>query len=165
MQKSSIGEWMPEKAIFPRFKIQRLAKLTNLEEFHILFADGDEMAKFHAPDLVFGRFLYYEEEQSDVFEKSIQCRLVLFDELEKEQVEGLLEELFYTLGLEDYSSATDVFFAPRDRAFSLFKEIGEDEYEEGEEEEDETEEGERRSRELDAAKLSLPKKDEPEQKG
>ncbi len=157
---------MPESAKFPRFKIQRLAKLNNLEEFHILYADAEEMAKYHAPDLVFGRFWYYEElEQSDVFEKSIQCRLILYDEFEKEQVEGLLEELFYTLGLEDYSSATDVFFAPRDRAFSLFKETGEDEYEEGEEDEDEEEEGERHGRELDAAKLSLPKKDEPEHKG
>ncbi len=156
---------MPEPAKFPRFKIQRLAKLTNLEEFHILFADAAEQAKYSAPDVVFGRFLYYEEENSDVFEKSIQCRLVLFDELEKDQVEGLLEELFYTLGMEDYSSATDVFFAPRDRAFSLFKEIAEDEYEEGEEEEEETEESERRGKELDAAKLSLPHKDEPEQKG
>ncbi len=153
---------MPNPAKFPRFKIQRLVKLTNLEEFHILFADAEEQAKYHAPDLVFGRFLYYEEQQSDVFEKSIQCRLVLFDELEKEQVEGLLEELFYTLGLEDYSSATDVFFSPRDRAFSLFKEIEEDEYEDGEEEDEDSEEIERRSRELDAAKLSLPKKDEPE---
>ncbi len=156
---------MPEAAKFPRFKFQRLAKLANIEEFHILYADAEEMAKYHAPDLVFGRFIYYEEEQSDVFEKSIQCRLILFDEFEKDLVEGLLEELFYMLGLEDYSSSTDVFFAPRDRAFSLFKETGEDEYEEGEDDDDEEKESERRSRELDAAKLSLPKKDEPEHKG
>ncbi|OLS12681.1 MAG: hypothetical protein RBG13Loki_3694 [Promethearchaeota archaeon CR_4] len=153
---------MPETAKFPRFKIQRLTKLSNLEEFHILFIDADEQVKYHAPDVVFGRFLYYEEEQSDVFEKSIQCRLILYDELEKEQIEGLLEELFYTLGLEEYSSATDVFFAPRERAFSLYKEIGEEDYEE---EEDEGEEGEHSGTELDVSKLSLPKKDEPEKKG
>ena len=158
------GALMPEAAKFPHFKIQRLAKLTNLEEFHILFTDAEEQAKYHAPDVVFGRFFYYEDEQSDVFEKSIQCRLVLYDEFEKDQVEGLLEELFYTLGLEEYSSATDVFFAPRDRAFSLFKEVGEEDYEDGEDEDDEGEETRSRT-ELDAAKLSLPKKDEPEKKG
>ncbi len=155
---------MPEARKYPRFKIQRLAKLSNLEEFHILYADPEEQAKYNAPDLVFGRFFYYEEDQGIEFEKSIQCRLILYDEFEKEQVEGLLEDLFYTLGLEDYSSATDIFFAPRERSFSLFKETGEDEYEEGDEDEEDEDEGERRSRELDAAKLSLPKKDEPEHK-
>ena len=157
--KLCIGAPMPKNVRIPRFKIQRLVKLSILEEFHLLFADNEEMASFQASDIVFGRFLYYEEQQKDIFEEYIQCRLILFEDFEKEQVEGILEELFYMLGLEDVSSSTDVFFAPRERAFSLVKEH-ENEYEEGEDEEEDGIEG--RHQEVDAAKLSLPKKDEPD---
>lgn len=148
------------KDFIPHFKIQRYMKLNNLEEFHLLFVDAEEQERFHSPDAVFGRFLYYEELETDLIEKSIQCRLILFEDLEKEQVEDLLGEIFFRLGLEEIASATDIFFASRDQSFSLFREIGEDLEDE---DEDEDEALFTRSRkELDAERLELPKNEDKE---
>ena len=114
----------------PHFKLQRVLKEANLEEFFLLYADAEEQEKYHAPDAVFGRFFYYEEMPTDMLEKSYQCRLIIFEDFDKTQVEDLLGEILFRLGMDESVSATDVFFALRDRGFSLFREVSDEEEEE-----------------------------------
>jgi len=128
----------------------------------LLYADDDEQAKYHAPDAVFGRFFYYEEPPTDVLEKSFQCRLILFEDLDKDQVEDLLGEIFFRLGLDESASGTDIFFATRERSFSLFREVGDDLEDEDEEESEGLFSGEHK--ELDAERLRLPNDEEEDTK-